>query len=1363
VGKIFISHSSANNAEALAINDWLAEQGWGDVFLDLDPKRGLVAGDRWQAALKAAAEQCELILIMISPEWAKSRWCLAEFLLAKQMNKQILGVLVKPTPIADLPVELTAEWQLVDLSAPDTGWSVTLSPPRFEPETTVSFSGTGLARLRSGLEKAGLDATTFLWPPEHDLGRAPYRGLLPLDQDDAGIFFGRDGAIVLTLDALRGLRNAAAPRFTTILGASGAGKSSFLRAGLLPRLGRDSQHFYVLPIIRPERAALSGEHGFAAMLEAALKARNITRNRADIREAVLAGADAVAPILRDLSAPLDSGSAETAEPPTLVVAVDQAEELLGADNAEAAAFLKLLADLGRRDAPPVLVIFTVRSDSFDQLQSRPELASTQPHHLVDLPPVPAGSFGDIIRGPARRVTASGRKLLVDETLVDALLNDIEQGGTKDALPLLAFTLERLYTDYGADGDLQLSEYDRLGRIRGAIEAAVEQALAKADGNPSIPKDRAARLALLRRGLIPWLAGIDPTTGSPRRRVARLAEVPEEARPLIELMVEQRLLATDIDTATKERTIEPAHEALLRQWGALDGWLIEDSADLGTIEALRRAATEWDANARASEFVIHKGARLSAVEQLAGEERFAAYLTSVDRAYLSTARNVENAAIRKARAARTRLAVAAGIVGVVLVAGGTAGYFVWSAGEAAKTLAAARFDTARSEAALRVGKPEEATRYALAAYETLPDVTTRTAALNAAAVVEPALVALVEAGADSSIRHWRDDHTLAIRSGGTETLIDVDTGAVTTVTVPELPQGTLRVVFDNAGGGTVLFRDGSMTDLDGKLIAGPIGPDFSSRDATTSDDGKVALMVGLIGETLLRDCRTLPCIDAELTAPPDAGQIEGFDVSPDGSRIAALWSGGQLALYDTPSEPQLLPYPETMAPRGKLEEVWMLANDRIAVVQGSDVFAIDLTSGSIDALAGNVGSVFAFTKAGDKVATNCEAGLCVYADGHLIGAYDAHVAPITSFGWSPDGKYLFSTARMEPVHVWSPADPPEAWLSPLRTGSPLDLTSLAIDEERDLVAAGDQLGNIWLWSGSNTVHRYPRPEAIEETAVTSLAFLSDGQLAAVYQNRAIGVLDAADADAAITVVPIENASFSRIAALSGDIRAAVPLTDRRIAVLSGDALRLTLLDADPNALTPWGIAGAGADNTAFISHSDGSIRRRNLGSGEPATTIFDAAQPLCGAAVTTDNNGARSLDMSRDGNWLAATRSDAQIIVHNLADPGRPLCLPLLAPDSRVVSFSPDSKQLAVLSATDRLYAYDLSQSGAPLIMGGQLIPDLPFWWRHPLGQDNLRQIGWLDWTGANEIAIATADGDVLKLALDPAAWRARVDSVFIAP
>jgi hypothetical protein len=108
------------------------------------------------------------------------------------------------------------------------------------------------------LAKAGLDPRFFAWPPERDPERPPYRGLKPLEAEDAGIFFGRDAPIVEALDTLRGLREGAPPRLLVILGASGAGKSSFLRAGLLPRLARDDRNFLPLPVIRPERAAVSG-------------------------------------------------------------------------------------------------------------------------------------------------------------------------------------------------------------------------------------------------------------------------------------------------------------------------------------------------------------------------------------------------------------------------------------------------------------------------------------------------------------------------------------------------------------------------------------------------------------------------------------------------------------------------------------------------------------------------------------------------------------------------------------------------------------------------------------------------------------------------------------------------------------------------------------------------------------------------------------------------------------------------------------------------------------------------------------------------------------------------------------------------
>ena len=129
MSRLFISHSSSNNAEAVALGEWLRGQGWDDVFLDLDPERGLKAGGRWQAALKQAAERCELVIFLISPEWAGSKWCLAEFLLAKNLNKRIFGVVVQPTPFKDLPTEMTAEWQLVDLTEGKRDYRSSVAPP----------------------------------------------------------------------------------------------------------------------------------------------------------------------------------------------------------------------------------------------------------------------------------------------------------------------------------------------------------------------------------------------------------------------------------------------------------------------------------------------------------------------------------------------------------------------------------------------------------------------------------------------------------------------------------------------------------------------------------------------------------------------------------------------------------------------------------------------------------------------------------------------------------------------------------------------------------------------------------------------------------------------------------------------------------------------------------------------------------------------------------------------------------------------------------------------------------------------------------------------------------------------------------
>jgi class 3 adenylate cyclase len=510
-------------------------------------------------------------------------------------------------------------------------------------------------RLDRTVEQFGIDGKFFAWPPAGDPNRPPYRGLRSLEAEDAGIFFGRDAPTVEALDHLRRLREATPPRLLVILGASGAGKSSFLRAGLLPRLGRDDRHFLTLPIIRPERAVMSGDNGLLAVLERAFQAVKIATTRANLRAAIEGGAAALRPLLRLLvqqATRVTCTQESNPRPPTVVISIDQGEELfLPEGQVEAQAFLILLRELLCQDDPSLIALITIRSDAYEALQLTQELDGVR-QEILNLPPMPKGSYADVIKGPATRLERTGRPLKLEDSLVETLLTDIEEGGGKDALALLAFTLERLYLEYGGRGQLTLADYLALKGIKGSIEAAVEQAFKEADQNPAVPKDRQVRLALLRRGLIPWLAGIDPDSGRPRRRVARKSEIPEEARPLIDQLIEQRLLATDVARETGEQTIEPVHEALLRQWGLLQGWLTEDSGLLALLEGVKRAARDWAANGRDAAWLTHATNRLEAAERTLSERPdLAAILEPRDREYVAACRRREDALNAEAQAAQ----------------------------------------------------------------------------------------------------------------------------------------------------------------------------------------------------------------------------------------------------------------------------------------------------------------------------------------------------------------------------------------------------------------------------------------------------------------------------------------------------------------------------------------------------------------------------------------------------------------------------------------------------------------------------------------------------------------------------------------
>jgi TIR domain len=255
LSRIFLSHSSRDNHQAVALTRWLSEQRpelANEIFLDISAETGLRPGQRWKDALREANDRCEAVICLLSRNWESSPNCKTEYLTAENLGKQILVARLENLGDTDI----TSEWQRCDLFAEGAQTEIAVSGG-----APVRFNTAALDRLKKAIEGTGIGPENFVWPPTGDRQRAPYRGWEPFEDIDAGVFFGRDAAVVRGTDELRAMRTSGLKSLFVVLGPSGSGKSSFLRAGLIPRLQRDDRHFRVLGIVRPERNALTGEHG----------------------------------------------------------------------------------------------------------------------------------------------------------------------------------------------------------------------------------------------------------------------------------------------------------------------------------------------------------------------------------------------------------------------------------------------------------------------------------------------------------------------------------------------------------------------------------------------------------------------------------------------------------------------------------------------------------------------------------------------------------------------------------------------------------------------------------------------------------------------------------------------------------------------------------------------------------------------------------------------------------------------------------------------------------------------------------------------------------------------------------------------
>ncbi|MCQ3929907.1 MAG: hypothetical protein DPW16_05575 [Chloroflexi bacterium] len=457
----------------------------------------------------------------------------------------------------------------------------------------------------------------------------PYKGLRAFQVADAADFFGRDNLVDQLLSRLRD--NHPDSRFLAVIGPSGSGKSSVVKAGLIPKL-RDG--------------AITG-YGSSFYAEMVPGPHPVTQIETELLSFAVNADEAMLQRLREdptgltemVKSVLPGGNSE------LVLVIDQFEEVftLVENEAERTHFLASLLAAVRDPASRVRIIITLRADFYDRPLLYPEFGALIRERTEVVLPLSADELERTIVGPAKRVG-----LIVEPQLVAAIVSDVSN--EPGALPLLQYALTEVFERREAM-TLTMKAYHEIGGALGALARRAEEIFIELDPE----KQSATRQMFLR------LVAVGEGNEDTRRRAhwAELISVAGQQQEVMEAVIDifgkSRLLTFDNDPQTREPTVEVAHEALIRQWVRLREWLNDSREDLRLQRRLTSETQEWWDHQQDANYLV-SGVRLQQYEALLAGGDIALNQREVDFIHASAQkRELELAAEqeRKAREAELR--------------------------------------------------------------------------------------------------------------------------------------------------------------------------------------------------------------------------------------------------------------------------------------------------------------------------------------------------------------------------------------------------------------------------------------------------------------------------------------------------------------------------------------------------------------------------------------------------------------------------------------------------------------------------------------------------------------------------------------
>lgn len=1183
---------------------------------------------------------------------------------------------------------------------------------------------------------------------------SPFRGLEPFDLEHAPIFFGRSRDVA----RLRARFLANALRWVgtmVVAGPSGSGKSSLLRAGFLPNILKttsapDLPRFAVHRIFRPSDLLPNWPEGLAGILfsddtlgEALASGDANTPERLG---AVLGGAAQTARLI--LEGALERMAGDEKTPQALVLVVDQLEEIFVWPEAARDGFADLLEALTQSGR--VFVVASMRSEFLSRLGDIPALArmcevdavsgGSAPVISVNAPEL--ADLRQVIVGPAE---AAGLHYEGARDGLPSLDARIEADISRTALPALQYLLQKLYE--ARDGTmLTHASYDALGGVSQVMARAGDAAL---DGLTE--QDREAFPALARRLLIIR----DAQTAAVSRSVRTDTLSPMETR-VADALATAGLLVRDAGTARL------AHEALIADWGRLadligrDKRLLEARYRLGLL-ARNHAQIATDAPKQAKSALL-RGFALSE-----GQELQARWSTEEIAAEEPSLPGFIAASVAAARAAhwKARGAIFA-VVAIVLGAGLAVLLQVQRAGEL-EILAELQASTAKAaQASLRTGDWPVAVAEARRARSLLKDAETLSLAMSVALGAESEDLVEIRDG----------DHVdLGFTKGGTLYALTGDGALTTGESTTQFPPPTgpqeryveaisrddgTQVALTNLGKG-YLRRDAGEIEAFTWREPGFPPQHLILQDAPTGfvivtvDIGTATVQGRAASGVLLQKCSVgaaqMSCDDNRITTDDTPGTfVRSVALSEDSQHLAYSTSrdGVQHTIW--------LPQARSGARAkelGVLQHVSHLAfgdqDRRLFVRAGAganaggslpQIFAFDLENGTgptpfvavDESMAG-----FGADPGAARIVHRCWGEtLCLEAADQTVRKL--YRAPATPYRVkiSGDGTQVAAILQGQLRH-WSLTAPRHA-VSVLPIAGSAGISSLWTAEDGSLFGLGRDLTlHVWSANGEYTEVRQgeTRPTG---SNLRSMAGLADGTLVFAFGDSAIGIFDTALSSVRFEPMPF---AINRVAV--------GPDGKWLAAGLAGVVSDVTTIPT-PDGVRVGGVTSHG--NQIYFSTTDGGLWQHGGGRTELAVPI----------AQTADDQAGLSLDVHPGGRFLTVTRSDRQVLIHDLSGVLPPARLELPTADSRTVRFSPSGAYITVLTSAGALgvWTFDAETNTAgPHILVDPVPPAL-------IRQANgpaIRQANWISWLNEDRIAVASETGDVIVLSIDPAVIDARLESL----